>query len=74
VGLLTGAAAQNSQCRLNPNPASTNAQFSGNTVTLNFDLEFMRPRFGGNRMVYAAVRDLAGNNSGWQIMGTIGTP
>jgi hypothetical protein len=64
------SAATNSQCKLYA--AGTNAQLSGNTVTLNLDLEFLRPRFGGNRIVYGAVRDLANNNSGWQIMGTIG--
>lgn len=62
--------AANSQCGLYA--AGTSAQFSGNSVTLNFDLEFYRPRFGGNRIVYAAARDGVLNNSGWQILGTIG--
>ncbi|MCX6602325.1 MAG: hypothetical protein NTV52_01880 [Acidobacteria bacterium] len=66
----TPSMAANSPCGLYA--AGTSVQFSGNSVTLNFDLEFYRPRFGGNRIVYAAARDAVLNNSGWQVMGTIG--
>jgi predicted heme/steroid binding protein len=66
----TGAIA-NSQCTVTF--AGSSAAVSGNTLTLVLNLSFSTS-FGGNKVVYAAARDLAQNNSGWQTMGTHGVP
>jgi hypothetical protein len=61
--------AANRQCRLYG--ATSSAAPSGNALNLNFDLEFLEPRFNGNRIVFGAAGDLSGNNSGWQVLGTL---
>ena len=61
----------NSQCTVTLNGSS--ASGTGNTFTLTLNLSFS-PSFGGNKVVYAAVRDTAQNNSGWMTMGVYGVP
>jgi hypothetical protein len=61
----TGAVA-NSQCTVTL--ANSFASGSGATFTLVLNLSFSAS-FGGNKVVYAAARDLSQNNSGWQTMG-----
>ena len=61
----------NSQCTVTLNGSS--ASGTGNTLTLTLNLTFTSS-FGGNKVVYAAARDIAQNNSGWQTMGVHGVP
>ncbi|HYW47512.1 MAG TPA: FG-GAP repeat protein [Bryobacteraceae bacterium] len=61
----------NSQCTVTLNGSS--ASGAGNTLTLTLNLSFTSS-FGGNKVVYAAARDIAQNNSGWQTMGVHGVP
>ncbi len=63
--------ASNSQCGINATGSSITE--SGNTVTLTLNFSFTGA-FQGDRIVYAAARDVAENNSGWQAMGTITVP
>lgn len=58
----------NSQCRIYG--ATSSYSRSGNSVTLQLDIELL-PAFSGNRIVFAGARtsDEVGN-SGWQAMGT----
>ncbi|SPF43516.1 putative NHL repeat containing protein [Candidatus Sulfopaludibacter sp. SbA4] len=46
---------------------------NGNTLTLTLNLTFSST-FTGNRVVYMAARDIAGNTSGWQPLGTWNVP
>jgi len=68
-GLLLGTSqmATNSQCTLYGQGSSATA--SGTDLSLRLWMEFKQPTFQGNRVVYAAARDQAGNNSGWQAVG-----
>ncbi|HYW41763.1 MAG TPA: hypothetical protein VE959_02825 [Bryobacteraceae bacterium] len=62
---------QNSQCAVTgPGSYITGA---GNTVALTLPLAFT-PAFAGNQLISMAARDNAGNNSGWQPMGTWSVP
>jgi len=61
----------NSQCFVNLAGSSTTG--SGNTLTLSLNMSFS-PTFAGNKVIYAAARDTAQNNSGWQTMGVHGVP
>jgi hypothetical protein len=61
----------NSQCTVAL--AGSSATGNGNTFTLALNLSFAAS-FGGNKVVYAAARDVSGNNSGWQTMGVHGVP
>ena len=56
---------QNSQCAVN----LASATGSGTTLTLVLNISFT-PAFAGNKTVYLSAQDLAGNNSGWQGLGT----
>jgi hypothetical protein len=56
----------NSQCTVALNGSS--ASGNGNTLTLVLNLTFASS-FAGHKVIYAAARDAAANNSGWQIMG-----
>jgi len=53
--------------------AGSSAAASGNTLTLVLNVSFAAS-FGGNKVVYAAARDLAQGNSGWQVAGVQGVP
>ncbi len=66
----TGTVA-NSQCTVTL--AGSSATGNGNTLTLVLNLSFSTS-FGGNKVVYAAARDLSANNSGWQTTGVHGVP
>jgi len=74
---LTGTAmdgtgtVSNSQCTVTLNGSS--AAGTGNTFTLTLNVSFTSS-FAGNKVVYAAARDIAQNNSGWQTMGVHGVP
>jgi len=61
----------NSQCTVNL--AGSSATGSGNTLTLVLNMTFASG-FAGNKVIYAAARDLAARNSGWQVMGAYGVP
>jgi hypothetical protein len=58
-----GSTIANRQCSIDPSRSSVVS--SGNTLTLNLRFLFSAA-FAGHRIVYAAARDSAGNNSGWQ--------
>jgi hypothetical protein len=61
----------NSQCSVNG--AGSSASMSGNTLTLTLNMTFAAG-YSGNRVVYAAARDLGGNNSGWHAKGVWNVP
>jgi len=56
----------NSQCSVALSDSS--AAGSGTSFTLTLSLTFA-PSFAGNKVVYAAARDLAQYNTGWQTVG-----
>ncbi|SPF52289.1 exported hypothetical protein [Candidatus Sulfopaludibacter sp. SbA4] len=68
TALLPGLS--NSQCSV---AAGWSASGSGNTLTLTVNLTFTAS-FAGNKVTYLAARDLEGDNSGWQALGTWGIP
>lgn len=72
-GLSPGSSgtAGNSQCTVYASGSA--ASGSGNTLTLTLRISFSGT-FAGNRVIYAAARDLAGRNSGWQAVGTWAVP
>jgi len=61
----------NSQCTVAL--AGSSATGAGNTLTLALNVSFSSS-FGGNKVVYAAARDTAQNNSGWQTVGVRSVP
>ncbi|HYW48330.1 MAG TPA: hypothetical protein VE959_36030 [Bryobacteraceae bacterium] len=61
----------NSQCGLNL--VGSSAFTNGNTLSLVLNLNFFAG-FAGDKVVYMAARDLQGDNSGWQALGTWGVP
>ena len=71
VVLNGSGSAANSQCAILGSGSS--GAGSGNTFTLTLNMTFSSA-FGGNRVIYAAARDTAQNNSGWQTMGVHGVP
>jgi len=46
---------------------------SGNTLALTLSLTFS-PAFSGSKLIWLAARDIAGNTSGWQPLGTWTVP
>jgi len=56
----------NSQCTVSL--AGSSATGSGNSLTLSLNINFASS-FTGNKVVYAAARDTAQSNSGWQTVG-----
>ncbi|SPF56631.1 hypothetical protein SBA4_900001 [Candidatus Sulfopaludibacter sp. SbA4] len=76
-GLLGGLSAAtagnivNSQCTVEWNSAAVNA--TGNSLSLTLTLLF-KPGFAGQKVIYMAAGDAAGNNSGWQPLGAWGVP
>jgi len=62
----------NSQCTVSG--AGSSAVASGKTLTLTLNLTFNPPAFSGGRVVYAAGRDTAENNSGWQDRAVVFIP
>jgi hypothetical protein len=68
-GLVTGSGTvSNSQCSVAGAGFSVIA--AGNNLTLTPPFTF-KQAFAGNQIVYAAVRDKNGRNSGWQAVGTV---
>ena len=63
--------AVNSQCTVIGSGSSV--VMNGTTLTLTLNLSFSMG-FNGNRVVYAAARDIASNNSGWQTVGVHAIP
>jgi hypothetical protein len=61
----------NSQCSVNG--AGSSASTAGNTLTLTLNMTFAAG-YAGNHAVYAAARDLGGNNSGWHAKGVWNIP
>jgi hypothetical protein len=61
----------NSQCSVAG--VGSSASGSGNTLTLTLPLSFSTS-FAGNKVVYTAARDVAGDNCGWQPMGVWQVP
>ncbi|MEZ5402355.1 MAG: BACON domain-containing carbohydrate-binding protein [Bryobacteraceae bacterium] len=71
--LLDGGATgsiSNSQCAILASGTSMTA--SGTNLTLTLNLQFAN--FHGDKIVYAAARDVNGNNSSWQPVGTATIP
>ncbi len=65
--------ASNSQCTISA--VGSSISMSGNQLTVSLKITF-NISFAGAKVIYAAARDLAGQNSGWQPAGTffVGTP
>jgi hypothetical protein len=61
----------NGQCTVQLNGSS--ATGSGNNFSLVLNLSF-DASFAGNRVIYAAARDVAQNNSGWKTVGVHAAP
>ncbi|MEZ5355333.1 MAG: BACON domain-containing carbohydrate-binding protein [Bryobacteraceae bacterium] len=61
----------NSQCTVTI--AQSLLTDAGSSLNLRLGLTFLSP-FSGSRVIYVAGRDRAGNNTGWQAMGTIDIP
>jgi hypothetical protein len=70
-GLFPAGIVENRQCRILP-PGATATTENGR-LKLRVPLEF-KSSLVPNRIVYGAVRDARGNNSGWQAVGTITEP
>jgi len=73
TGLLPGltlngsGSVSNHQCTVNG--VASSVAGSGNTLTLNLSISFSSS-FLRDSIVYLAARDMQGNNTGWQTMGT----
>ena len=65
--LGTSATLQNSQCIINGSGSSSS--ISGNTATVNLAVTF-QAAFAGTKNIYGLAQNIAGLNSGWQILGT----
>ncbi len=63
--------AGNSQCTVVG--TGTSASMSGDTLTLTLVMSFSAS-YSGNRVVYAAARNLGGHNSGWRAKGVWTVP
>jgi hypothetical protein len=64
--LNSSGSISNSQCTV----SWGNAPVSANGLALDLTLTIaMSPGFIGNKLIYLAARDLAGDNSGWQVQG-----
>jgi hypothetical protein len=61
----------NSQCSVKG--AGSAVTSNGTDLNLNLNLSFSAS-FAGNKVLYLAARDLEGNNSGWQPLGTWEVP
>ncbi len=70
-GLFPAGIAENRQCRVLPPGATATAE--NGKLKLRVPIEFKAGPLR-DRIVYGAVRDLTGNNSGWQAMGTVTVP
>ena len=66
----SAATLSNSQCTITGTGSTVSE--SGSTLTLSLNVTF-KPTFGGNRLLYAAVRDAA-SNSGWKARGSWAVP
>jgi hypothetical protein len=62
----------NSQCIIAG--AGSSATGNGNSLTLALNITFQAASFSGARVIYAAARDVAENNSGWQDRGVVFIP
>jgi len=70
IVLPGSATARNSQCIING--AGSSFSGNGNTLSLTLAIAFESPfPFTGNKVVYLAARDMAGDNSGWQALATL---
>jgi len=69
---LNGSGAvTNSQCAVNTSGSSVD----GNTQFLNLNLNLsFTPGFAGNKVVYTAARNVAGDGYGWEVMGVWNVP
>ncbi len=73
-GLLPGlflngtGSVSNSSCTVNGSGSS--AVVNGNGLNLVLDIRFRQPSSTVTRIIYTAVRDTAGGNSGWRVNGT----
>lgn len=68
--VLSTTSLNNSQCTLSG--AGASVAYSGTSTTVVLPLTF-KAGFGGSRNIYMYVDDTSGNNSGWQLMGSITT-
>jgi hypothetical protein len=69
--VLTSGATSNSQCTVTW--TSSAVAGNGNTLVLTVGIAF-NTAFAGNKVVYMAGGDIAGNNSGWQPLGVWQVP
>ena len=67
----SGTSIGNSQCSITA--AGSSAVGAGTTLTLTLNMTFTAS-FAGNKVIYAAARDSAQGNSGWQTLGVHGVP
>ena len=63
----SGGALSNSQCTVTW--LGSSAVFDTNQLTLTLAVTFSSSTFHGNKVVYTATQDNAGNNTGWITMG-----
>ncbi len=72
TGPLTPAGVlSNSQCTLNP-AGGASVSYSATSTTVVLPITF-NASFGGTRNLYMYADDVNGNNTGWQLMGTVTT-
>ena len=73
AGLTLGGAGSvsNSQCTINA--AGSSAVSSGTTLTLTLNVTYKTP-FLGNKVIYLAAQDQAGNSTGWKTVGATIVP
>src|SRR5438105_4280491 len=64
------ASLSNTQCTVAGSPATHTCS----TLTLALNITFNAASFSGARVIYAAARDVAENNSGWQNRGVVFIP
>ncbi|MEO8026402.1 MAG: Ig-like domain-containing protein, partial [Bryobacteraceae bacterium] len=57
----------NSQCTISG--AGSSASGVGTTLTLTLTITFKQAAFSGNKVIWAAARDIAENSSGWRNLG-----
>ncbi len=69
AGLTLGAtgSVSNSQCTVNS--AGSSASISGGVLTLTLNITF-KTAFLGNKVIYLAAQDQAGNSTGWITVGS----
>jgi hypothetical protein len=68
ISVPGSGSASNSQCTISASGSSVST--SGGALQLTLAVNFT-PAFSGNRIIYAAIANKAGQNSSWQAVGTV---